>query len=89
MSYTPKAHYPLWLGGQEAPGSGPSIAIEDPATGETIAQCATASAEDVGRAIQLGQEAFKSGVWSRRAPADRAAVVSPSARLGCGRRGAT
>ncbi len=77
MSYTPRSHYPLWLGGQEAPGAGADIAIEDPATGETIAQCATASAEDVSKAIQLGQDTFKTGVWSKKAPADRAAVVSP------------
>ena len=76
MSYTPRSHYPLWVGGQETPGSGPEITIENPATGETITMCASASAEDVAKAIQLGQETFKSGVWSKKAPADRAAIVS-------------
>lgn len=84
MSYTPRAHYPLWVGGHEAPGSAPALAIEDPATGQTIAHCASASAEDVARAIQLGQDTFRSGVWSKKSPADRAAVVS---RFLCQERG--
>jgi acyl-CoA reductase-like NAD-dependent aldehyde dehydrogenase len=87
MSYTPRSHYPLWVGGQEAAGSGADIAIEDPATGDTIAMCATASAEDVDKAIRLGQETFKSGVWSKMAPADRASVVSAPSWGGSGDRG--
>lgn len=79
MSYTPRAHYGLWLNGQEVPGQLADIPIEDPSNGNTIAHAAAASAEDVDKAITLAQETFKKGTWSRMSPPARAAVVS----LGC------
>lgn len=60
------------------------IAVEDPATGTTIAHCDAASPEQVSSAIKAAQEAFDSGVWSRRAPADRAAVVRRTALVPMG-----
>ncbi|GAA5833423.1 hypothetical protein JCM3766R1_005497 [Sporobolomyces carnicolor] len=80
MSYTVKQSYPLFLGGKEVQGGAEPIAIENPATGETIAQCHAASAEQVSEAVEVGERVFRSGIWSRRAPADRAAVLSEIAR---------
>ncbi|TNY17750.1 aldehyde dehydrogenase domain-containing protein [Rhodotorula diobovata] len=80
MSYTVKDRYPLFLAGKDVHGDADPIAVEDPATGTTIAHCDAASPEQVSSAIKAAQEAFDSGVWSRRAPADRAAVMSDIAR---------
>ncbi|BGP48198.1 hypothetical protein JCM10450v2_004070 [Rhodotorula kratochvilovae] len=80
MSYTVKDHYPLFLAGQDVPGEADPIAVEDPATGKVIAYCDAASPEQVAQAIARAQEVFDAGVWSRRAPADRAAVMSDIAR---------
>ena len=55
--------------------------IKNPATGELIAQCHAASAEDVQEAIAVAEFTFKSGKWSRQAPAARAAVMSKIAKL--------
>ncbi|GAA5820475.1 hypothetical protein JCM11251_005641 [Rhodosporidiobolus azoricus] len=80
MSYTVRPSYPLWLAGKEVAGQAAPIDIEDPATGKTIASCQAASAEQVAEAVEAGQKAFESGVWSKRAPADRAAVMEEIAR---------
>ncbi|GAA6058641.1 hypothetical protein JCM10212_004052 [Sporobolomyces blumeae] len=80
MSYTVRDSYPLYLGGREVEGEAEPIPIENPATGETIAQCHAASPGQVAAAVELGQRTFESGTWSRRAPADRAALLSEIAR---------
>ncbi|GAA6040903.1 hypothetical protein JCM8097_003179 [Rhodosporidiobolus ruineniae] len=80
MSYTVRDSYPLFLAGHDVAGEADQIPIEDPATGKTIALCDAASPEQVREAVSKAQEVFESGVWSRRAPADRAAVLSEIAR---------
>ncbi|GAA5920098.1 hypothetical protein JCM6882_004379 [Rhodosporidiobolus microsporus] len=80
MSYTVRSSYPLWLAGHDVAGDADPIAIENPATRETIALCDAASPEQVAAAVEEGQRVFDSGVWSRRAPADRAAVMEEIAR---------
>ncbi|GAA6053006.1 hypothetical protein JCM3770_002379, partial [Rhodotorula araucariae] len=80
MSYAVKDRYPLFLAGQDVAGAAPPIAVEDPATGKVIAHCDAASSEQVAHAITRAQEAFDGGAWSRKAPADRAAVMSAIAR---------
>ncbi|BGP32102.1 hypothetical protein JCM10296v2_003881 [Rhodotorula toruloides] len=76
MSYTVKERYPIWLAGKEVQGEAERIPIEDPATGEIIAHCDAASPEQVTEAITEAQRVFNAGTWSRRGPADRAAVLS-------------
>ncbi|GAA5925147.1 aldehyde dehydrogenase [Sporobolomyces koalae] len=80
MSYAIKERYPLFLAGKDVDGAGEQISIENPATGEVITTISAASPEQVAHAIEQGQQAFESGVWSRKAPADRAAVLSEIAR---------
>ncbi|GAA6006876.1 hypothetical protein JCM10207_009122 [Rhodosporidiobolus poonsookiae] len=80
MSYNVKEAYLLWLAGKEVAGAADKIPIEDPATGKTIALCDAASPEQVKAAVDEAQRVFDSGVWSRKAPADRAAVMSEIAR---------
>ncbi|GAA5865821.1 hypothetical protein JCM1840_006262 [Sporobolomyces johnsonii] len=80
MSYTVRDSYPLFLAGLDVAGEADKIPIEDPATGKIIAHCDAASPEQVHKAVDEAQRAFASGVWSRRAPADRAAVMSEIAR---------
>ncbi|KAM0753077.1 aldehyde dehydrogenase-like protein [Meredithblackwellia eburnea MCA 4105] len=73
--------YKLFVAGNNIIGNAQPFDINDPATGNKIATCHAASPQDVQHAITVGQAAFDSGVWSRMAPADRAAVMTNIARL--------
>lgn len=55
--------------------SGKTFATVNPATGEVIAQIASCDAADVDVAVRSARKAFESGVWSRRAPAERKQVL--------------
>ena len=55
--------------------------IYDPATGERIADVADATAADAERAVAAARAAFRSGVWSKVTPAERAAVLDRMADL--------
>src|SRR3954469_8722276 len=52
-----------------------------PAPGEPIAEVADATAADAERAVAAARAAFRSGVWSRITPAERAAVIDRLADL--------
>ena len=59
--------YKLWIDGQwQDTQGGKTMAIENPATGETIAEVFDASREDVDRAVQAAKRAFYDGRWSKR-----------------------
>ncbi len=58
------------IGGELVPGEGESLLVEDPATGEEVAQVAEASTEQVDEAVRAADEAFAS--WSRTTPGERA-----------------
>ncbi|KAI0197858.1 aldehyde dehydrogenase [Astrocystis sublimbata] len=73
--------YKMWVGGNEIPGNGELIPIEDPATGEIFAHCHAASDEDVQNTVALAQAAFKSGEWSRASRHHRADVLDKAATL--------
>jgi betaine-aldehyde dehydrogenase len=66
----------LWIDGawSDSQGGG-RMAIEDPATGEKIAEVVDASRADVDRAVQAAHAAFYDGRWSRLAPAERAKAL--------------
>ena len=49
--------------------------IENPATGEQIAEVVAASRADVDRAVQAARTAFYDGRWSRLTPADRSKAI--------------
>jgi betaine-aldehyde dehydrogenase len=55
--------------------------VYDPATGEPLAEVADATAADAERAVAAARAAFRSGVWSRITPAERAAVLDRMADL--------
>lgn len=55
--------------------------MEDPATGEIIAQCHAASATDVDTAVRTAHEVFKSGVWSKAPRHVRAETLDRIAEL--------
>jgi acyl-CoA reductase-like NAD-dependent aldehyde dehydrogenase len=57
------------------------LAIEDPATGEIFAHCHAASVKDVDFTIQIAQDTFKSGVWSKAPRHVRADVLDNIAEL--------
>ena len=68
--------YQLWIDGQwTATKGGKTTAIENPATGETIAQVVDGSREDVDRAVQAAKTAFYDGRWSRKTPGERSLAI--------------
>ena len=81
MSITDNAQaHALLIDGQEVQSSATRTVI-DPATGEPIAEVADASAADADRAVAAARSAFRSGVWSRITPGERAAVLDRMADL--------
>jgi aminomuconate-semialdehyde/2-hydroxymuconate-6-semialdehyde dehydrogenase len=61
--------------------SGATFATVDPANGETIAEIASAQAEDVDRAVRAARRAFDDGPWRRTTPAARAGHLRKLAAL--------
>jgi betaine-aldehyde dehydrogenase len=69
-------NYKLWIDGQWADSKGgKTLAIEDPATGSTLAEVVDASREDVDRAVQAAHTAFYDGRWSRLTPGERSLAI--------------
>ena len=58
-----------FIDGQWVFAEGPSIAVVNPATGQTLCETLDAPLELVERAVQSSHKAFKSGVWSSLRPA--------------------
>jgi len=68
--------YRLWINGKwEDSKGGGKFAVENPATGEQIAEVIDASAEDVDRAVAAAKKAFYDGRWSRLSPGDRSMAI--------------
>ncbi len=65
----------LWIAGAWSDGTGGRTSIENPATGEQIAEVADASREDVDRAVQAARAAFYDGRWSKITPAERSLAL--------------
>lgn len=61
--------------------TGATLAVENPATGETVTVVADAGPEDVDRAVQAAALAFADGRWSRRRGRERAQVLQRAATL--------
>src|SRR5262245_41666968 len=81
MSIADKAQaHALLIDGQDVPSSA-TRTVHDPATGEPIAEVADATAADAERAVAAARAAFRSGVWSRITPGERAAVIDRMADL--------
>src|SRR5258706_16413694 len=68
--------YKLWINGQWTDSKGGRVmTIEDPATGNTLAEVVDASREDVDRAVQAAHTAFYDGRWSRLTPGERSLAI--------------
>jgi len=62
-------------GGWRPSTSSQTLTVFNPANGQPIAVTPDASAEDVDQAVQSAHRAFVSGVWARRAPAERERIL--------------
>src|SRR5215831_6211346 len=49
--------------------------VENPATGEVIAQVGEGDKKDIDRAVKAARRAFESGPWSRLGPSERGRLV--------------
>jgi betaine-aldehyde dehydrogenase len=69
-------NYQLWINGQWTDSiDGKPMSIENPATGEKIAEVVDAGRRDVDRAVKAAHEAFYDGRWSRLTPAERSLAI--------------
>jgi aldehyde dehydrogenase (NAD+)/betaine-aldehyde dehydrogenase len=64
-----------FIDGQWETGRGPVTTKLDPSTAAPLGEFQTADQEQVERAIAAARRSFDSGVWSRRAPAERSEVM--------------
>ncbi len=64
----------MLVGGEWVEGSGPTLDVLNPATGDTIAQVASASEQDVDIAVRAAQTAYEQ-IWSKTTPKDRATCL--------------
>ncbi|WP_339487288.1 aldehyde dehydrogenase family protein [Pseudomonas sp. EL_65y_Pfl2_R95] len=70
-----------FINGERVVPQGPSSAVLNPATGETIAQVADATPEVLDQAIAAARKAHDAGVWSGLRPADRERILLDFTRL--------
>jgi len=63
----------MFIDGQSVTGKGETLAVVDPATGQTIVSMAEADEAQVAAAAQAAQRAFDG--WSRTPPRDRAGML--------------
>ena len=72
----------LWIDGKwvDSQGGG-KMTVENPATGQVIAEVVDASREDVDLAVQAARRAFYDGRWSRLVPSERSKALWKMADL--------
>src|SRR6266540_3593554 len=69
-------NYKLWIDGQwQDTKGGRMMSIEDPTTGNQIAEVVDASREDVDRAVLAAKRAFYDGRWSKKSPGERSKII--------------
>lgn len=74
--------YKLWIDGKwVAPKEGGKRLIENPATGEQLAEVAEAGRADVDAAVQAAHRAFYDGRWSKLTPSQRSGALLKLADL--------
>lgn len=65
-----------WINGQWVDSAdGQARKIENPATGQIIAEAAEGSAQDIAAAVAAAHNAFYDGCWSRLTPGERSLVL--------------
>lgn len=55
--------------------SGKTFSVENPATGDEIAQVAEGDKEDINRAVAAARHAFDNGPWSTMPPSERSRLI--------------
>jgi betaine-aldehyde dehydrogenase len=66
----------LWINGVwVTPAEGGRAAIENPSTGDKLAEVSNAGAADVDLAVCAAKAAFEDGRWSRKTPAERSKAL--------------
>jgi betaine-aldehyde dehydrogenase len=66
----------LWINGRWTDSMGNNLmSVENPVTGEIIAEVIDATVADVDRAVQAAKNAFYNGPWSTLTPADRSKLL--------------
>ncbi|WP_419246559.1 aldehyde dehydrogenase family protein [Serratia sp. NFX21] len=69
-------HHGLYIDGQWCESSAEHrLVVFNPADGKQISSTADANAQDVARAVQSAHQAFTSGVWAQRLPAERERIL--------------
>ncbi|MEU6739374.1 aldehyde dehydrogenase family protein [Streptosporangium sandarakinum] len=74
-----KPSYGLFIGGEFTDGTGTSFKTVNPASEEVLSEVASASADDVDRAVRAAREAF--GTWSAMPGSERAKYLFRIARI--------
>jgi aldehyde dehydrogenase (NAD+) len=69
------SYWQNFIGGEWVDGCGAPIAVDNPATGDRLAEQACASAEDIDRAVAAAKACFKSGVLADLRPVERGRMV--------------
>ncbi len=73
---TVRPHYGLFINGREhLPIGGDKFTVENPATATPLCTVSSSSNEDVAHAINVAQDTFQSGVWSRMDVRDRSKIL--------------
>jgi betaine-aldehyde dehydrogenase len=68
--------YKLWIDGRWTDtDGGEMMGVENPATGEQIAQVVNGSRADVDKAVQAAHNAFYDGRWSKLTPGERSLAI--------------
>ena len=68
--------FKLWIDGRWVNSEGGGrLAVENPATGEKMAEVIDASAVDVDHAVQAAKRAFYGGRWSQKTPGERSSIM--------------
>lgn len=73
LSATPQQ---LWIGGRWVSAAEDAVfASVNPSSGATLTQVASASAEDIDRAVRAARGAFETGAWSRFTAVERGGLL--------------
>ncbi|MDP6346380.1 MAG: aldehyde dehydrogenase family protein, partial [Alphaproteobacteria bacterium] len=70
-----KPYWQNYIDGAWVDGGGGRIAVEDPASGETLAEVARADGGDVDRAVAAARRAFESRYLQDLRPAERGQLM--------------
>ncbi|MGI9390209.1 MAG: aldehyde dehydrogenase family protein, partial [Boseongicola sp.] len=70
-----KEYWQNYIGGKFVDGGSGRIDVQDPATGDRLAEHAIADAADVDRAVQAAKELHESGALSGMRPIERGRLV--------------